>query len=82
MNTFDSIIGYEKEKKELRRISDMLINEEKYKKLGVTIPGALLIYGDPGLGKTLMAKALAKSSRRERLRKEVASPFGFCNQPE
>ena len=64
MNTFDSIIGYEREKKELRRISDMLINEEKYKNLGVTVPNALLIYGEPGLGKTLMAKTLAESSRR------------------
>ena len=64
MNTFDSIIGYEREKKDLRRISDMLIHEEKYKKLGVTIPNALLIYGAPGLGKTLMAKSLAESSGR------------------
>lgn len=64
MNTFDSIIGYEREKKELSRISDMLINEEKYKKLGVTIPNALLIYGEAGLGKTLMAKSLAESSGR------------------
>jgi cell division protease FtsH len=64
MNTFDRIIGYEREKKELGRICDMLINEEKYKKLGVNIPNALLIHGDPGLGKTLMAKTLAESSGR------------------
>ena len=64
MNTFDRIIGYEREKKELGRICDMLINEEKYKKLGVNIPNALLIHGDPGLGKTLMARTLAESSGR------------------
>ena len=64
MNAFDSIIGYETEKKELKRICDMLIDEEKYKKLGVTCPAALLIHGRPGLGKSLMARALAQSSRR------------------
>lgn len=56
MDEFDKIIGYEEIKMELKRFSDVLKHPEKYKKLGVTIPSGILLYGDPGLGKTLMAK--------------------------
>lgn len=53
MDNFIKIIGYEKEKEELRRTADMLENAEKYLKHGVTIPNALLLYGVPGTGKLL-----------------------------
>ena len=53
MDNFTKIIGYEKEKEELRRTADMLKNSEKYLKHGVTIPNALLLYGVPGTGKLL-----------------------------
>ena len=58
MNAFDNIIGYEAEKKELSRILDAWRNPEKYEALGVDIPRAILLYGKPGLGKTLFANAL------------------------
>ena len=64
MAKFDDIIGYENEKDELRKICDMLKDREKYLRFGITPPKALLLWGDPGLGKTLMAKALIDESGR------------------
>ena len=63
-NAFDKIIGYESIKKELAQIADVLKNSEEYKKLGVTAPRGLLLYGVPGVGKTLMANAVIKESGR------------------
>ena len=65
MNSFDNVIGYEEEKFELERICDIMKNPEKYKKLGVTTPRGVLIEGEPGLGKTLMAKSFIKESGRK-----------------
>lgn len=64
MSAFDKIYGYEKEKKELIYICDMMNDPEKYRSFGVEIPKAILLHGDPGLGKTLMAKALIEESGR------------------
>ena len=56
MSTFEKIVGYEDIKAELMRFADVLRNTEKYTNLGVTLPSGILLYGDPGLGKSLMAK--------------------------
>ena len=64
MSAFDKIYGYEKEKKELLYICDMMNNPEKYRNFGVEIPKAVLLHGAPGLGKTLMAKAMIEESGR------------------
>ncbi len=56
ISEFDKIIGYDDIKEELMRFADVLKKSEKYAKLGVDTPSGLLLYGDPGLGKTLMAK--------------------------
>lgn len=56
MHTFDRIIGYQEEKKELMQLCDMLRNREYYERLGAKLPRGLLICGDPGLGKSLMAR--------------------------
>jgi len=64
VSSFDKIYGYEKEKKELIYICDMMNDPEKYRNFGVEIPKAILLHGDPGLGKTLMAKALIEESGR------------------
>ena len=65
MKEFEKIIGYEGIKKELIKISDVLKNNEAYKKLGVTAPRGLMLHGEPGVGKTLMASALIEASGRK-----------------
>ncbi len=65
LHTFDDIIGYEYHKQELKTICDILKNPDKYSSMGVRPPHALMIYGKPGLGKTLMAKALIDESGRK-----------------
>ncbi|MDE6301968.1 MAG: AAA family ATPase [Clostridia bacterium] len=65
MSAFDKIIGYDDEKFELKRICDILKNTDKYKKFGVTSPRGLLLEGDPGLGKTLMASCVIEESGRK-----------------
>ena len=65
MQAFNKIIGYENVKKELMRIADILKNPEHYKKLGAKAPKGLLLDGDPGMGKTLMADAIIESSGRK-----------------
>lgn len=56
MSCFDLVCGYEDIKAELMRIHDVLRQKEKFEKLGVNRPRGLLLYGDPGLGKTRMAE--------------------------
>ena len=65
MKAFEKIIGYEAIKKELAQISDVLANKEVYQRLGVSSPRGLLLHGDPGVGKTLMASAVIKASGRK-----------------
>ena len=62
MRELDRVIGYESIKQELYRIIDIVRNPEKYKKLGVSVPKGILLSGDPGIGKTLMAKCFIKET--------------------
>ena len=64
MKAMDKIIGYSSIKRELKQISDTLKNREAYDKLGVSSPRGLLLYGDPGVGKSLMAAAIIEESGR------------------
>lgn len=64
MKEFEKIIGYASVKKELEQIADVLKNEDVYSKLGVSAPKGLLLHGEPGLGKTLMATCLIEASGR------------------
>lgn len=62
MRELDRVIGYEGIKQELYRIIDIIKDPEKYKKLGVSVPKGILLSGDPGIGKTLMAKCFIKET--------------------
>ena len=62
MNTFDKVIGYKSIKQELQQICDMIRNRTVYEEMGARLPHGLLLYGDPGLGKTLLAKCLIEES--------------------
>ena len=59
MKGFESIAGYEKEKEELLQLRRFLHNVGKYREMGVRIPRGLVLYGEPGVGKTVMARAIA-----------------------
>lgn len=65
MKEFDKIIGYTSIKRELEQIADTLKNGEAYAKLGVSAPKGLLLHGEPGVGKTLMATSLIEASGRK-----------------
>ena len=62
MSEFDKIIGYKSIKKELERFCDVLKNYDRYSALGVKLPSGMLIHGEAGLGKTLMANCFIKES--------------------
>lgn len=64
-DNFSDIIGYENIKKSLNRILDIIKCKEKYKELGVHIPHGLLISGEPGIGKTCLAKDFIKATNRK-----------------
>ena len=66
MNYFKNIIGYNHIKKELTKIIDCINNREKYEKLGVQIPKNLLLFGEPGLGKTLFANEFINALNRNK----------------
>ncbi len=57
--TFKDVAGIDDAKRELYEIVDFLKNPEKYRKLGARIPKGVLLVGSAGVGKTLLARAIA-----------------------
>lgn len=57
--TFADVAGIDAEKQELVEIVDFLKNKEKFKALGARVPRGVLLSGEPGTGKTLLARAIA-----------------------
>lgn len=65
MGEFEKVIGYESIKEEVMRICDVVKNKGKYEKLGVKMSNGLLLYGEPGVGKTLIASCFIKECKRK-----------------
>lgn len=57
--TFSDVAGISSVKGELEEIVEFLHNPKKYYDYGVKLPKGVLLYGPPGVGKTLMARAVA-----------------------
>lgn len=57
--TFKDVAGIDSEKQELMEIVDFLKNKDKFKAVGARVPRGILLSGQPGTGKTLLARAIA-----------------------
>ena len=68
--TFDDVAGIDEEKEELQEVVEFLKNPKKYTDMGARIPKGVLLVGQPGTGKTLLARAVAG---------EAGVPFFFIS---
>ena len=57
--TFDDVAGVDEEKRRITRNCTIFKNPKKFTDMGARIPKGVLLVGQPGTGKTLLAKAVA-----------------------
>ncbi|NCD12422.1 MAG: ATP-dependent metallopeptidase FtsH/Yme1/Tma family protein, partial [Epsilonproteobacteria bacterium] len=57
--SFKDVAGIQDVKEELEEVVDFLKNPAKYKRYGIRLPKGVLLVGPPGVGKTMIAKAVA-----------------------
>lgn len=67
--TLDNVIGYDYVKQQLYELKEQLLHYTSFTKKGIYPPKGILFTGDPGVGKTLMAKAFAN---------EINADFFYC----
>lgn len=60
--TFDDVAGLDEVKEELKEVVQFLKNPDKFLQAGARVPKGVLLLGEPGTGKTLLAKAVAGES--------------------
>ena len=80
-NYFENVIGYEDVKDKLTIVIDIINNEEKYKKLGASVPRNIMIVGMPGIGKTLIAESFMNACNRNKfIIRKNKSGSGFIDE--
>ncbi len=80
MDKFDRIIGYDVINKDLRIYCDEFRNLGKYKSLGIDTQRGILLYGEPGVGKSFMAKCFIEESELKSFTERKEIPDGeFTN---